>query len=56
MTKVHTQSVQCNISISNTVQKAIELAIPMHHTAFVPYSITAGCSLTNNYLALLPVL
>ena len=28
----------------------------MHHTAFVPYSVTAGCSLTGNTHELLPVL
>ena len=33
-----------------------ELAIAMYHTAFVPYSVTAGCSLTGNAHALLPVL
>ena len=27
----------------------------MHHTAFVPYSVTAGCSLTGNTHELLPV-
>ena len=28
----------------------------MHHTAFVPYSVTAGCYLTGNIHELLPVL
>ena len=36
--------------------RSIKLAIAMHHTAFVPYSVTAGCSLTDNTDALLPVL
>ena len=34
----------------------IKLVIAMHHTAFVPYSVTAGCSLTDSTNALLPVL
>ena len=33
-----------------------KLAIAMHYTAFVPYSVTAGCSLTGNTHRLLHVL
>ena len=31
-------------------------SMKMHHTAFVPYSVTAGCSLNGNTHRLLPVL
>ena len=34
----------------------MKLATAMHHTAFVPYSVIAGCSLTGNTHELLPVL
>ena len=32
------------------------LATAMHHTVFVPYSVTTGCSLTGNTHEVLPVL
>ena len=34
----------------------VKLAITMHYTAFVLYSVTAGCSLSDNTHRLLPVL
>ena len=50
----HTQ-LNCSLSfqLSSCTTK---LAIAIHHVAFVPYSVTAGCSLTDNTHRLLPVL
>ena len=49
-------SYTAELLIQLSAQLFYKLAIAMHHTAFVPYSVTAGCSVTGNPHRLLPVL
>ena len=43
-------------SALSSASSKIKFAIAVHHIAFVPYSVTADCSLTGNTRTLLPVL